>query len=155
MRDLDTAAAVLNVAETGHLVLSTSHAPSAHQAVERMIDLFPPNERYLAQMRLASLLVSVICQTLVPRANGSGRVAAVEIMMANAPVKSLIRDGKIYQLPSVIRTHHSSGMISMDESLLDLYTRKVITKQALFDYCADRHEVETIVGKLPEQKKNK
>ena len=155
MRDLDTAAAVLNVAETGHLVLSTSHAPSAPQAIERMVDLFPPHERYLAQMRLSSLLVAVICQTLVPRTDGSGRIAAVEILMANQPAKSLIREGKLYQLPSVIRTHHSSGMVSRDDSLIDLYDRKIITRDTMFSYCSDRHEVESIVGKEPENKRGK
>ena len=83
MRDLETAAAVLTIAETGHLVFTTGHAPSASQAMERIVDLFPPHERRLAQTRLASLLVGVLCQALVPRADGSGRIAAVEIMLAN------------------------------------------------------------------------
>ena len=148
MRDLDTAAAVLNVAETGHLVLSTSHAPSTHQAMERIIDLFPPHERPLAQTRLASLLVGVLCQVLVPRADGSGRVAAVEVMLANSPVRSLLREGKIYQIPNVIRTHRDIGMITLDESLVDLYLRKVISGQTLVSYCNDLQEVEKLVGKI-------
>ncbi len=148
MRDFDTAAAVLNVAETGHLILSTSHAPSTHQAMERIIDLFPPHERSLAQARLASLLVGVLCQTLVPRADGSGRIAAVEVMLANTPVKNLLRDGKIYQLPNVIRTHREIGMISLDEALVDLHLRKVISGKTLVDYCNDLEEVEKLVGKI-------
>jgi len=120
MRDLDTAAAVLSIAETGHLVLTTGHAPSASQAIERVIDLFPPYERHLAQTRLASLLLAVMFQALVPRADGSGRIAALEIMLANAPVRNLIREGKIYQLPNVIRTHRDIGMISLDESLVEV-----------------------------------
>ncbi|MDD5591003.1 MAG: PilT/PilU family type 4a pilus ATPase, partial [Dehalococcoidales bacterium] len=81
VRDSETAAAVLSIAETGHLVLTTGHAPSTNQAVERVIDLFPPHERHLAQTRLASLLLAVICQQLVPRCDRPGRTAAAEIML--------------------------------------------------------------------------
>jgi twitching motility protein PilT len=148
MRDLETAAAVLTIAETGHMIMSTGHAPSSSQAVERIIDLFPPHERFLAQTRLASLLVAVLCQVLVPRANGSGRVAAVEIMLANAPVRNLIREGKIYQLPNVIRTHREVGMISMDEALVNLYLKRLITGETLLSFCNDRQEVEKLIGRV-------
>jgi len=148
MRDLDTAAAVLTIAETGHLVLTTGHAPSAAQAMERVIDLFPPDERDLAQTRLASLLIGVLCQTLVPRAIGTGRIAAVEVMLANAPVKNLIREGKIYQLPNVIRTHRELGMISLDEALVNLYLKQIITGETLLSFCNDRQEVEKLLGKV-------
>jgi twitching motility protein PilT len=146
MRDLDTAAAVLNIAETGHLVLSTSHAPSAPQALERVIDLFPVHERNLAQTRLASLLVAVICQTLVPRASGKGRIAAVEIMLANDAVKNLIREGKIYQLHNVIVTNHEQGMISMDEALVALYKKGIIKYDTVMHYCTNSKEIENIMG---------
>ena len=148
MRDLDTAAAVLTIAETGHLILSTGHAPSAFQSVERIIDLFPPHERHLAQMRLASLLVAVLCQVLVPRADGSGRIAAVEVMLANPPVKNLIREGKIYLLPNVIRTHREIGMISLDESLVNLYLKRIISGETLLAFCNDRGEVEKLIGRI-------
>jgi twitching motility protein PilT len=148
MRDLDTAAAVLTIAETGHLILSTGHAPSAAQSMERIIDLFPPHERHLAQTRLASLLIGVLCQTLVPRADGSGRIAAVEVMIANPAVKNLIREGKIYQLPNVIRTHRDIGMISLDETLVDLYLKRIISGESLLAFCNDRREVEKLIGKV-------
>jgi twitching motility protein PilT len=148
MRDLETASAVLTLAETGHLILSTGHAPSSSQAAERIIDLFPPHERHLAQMRLASLLVAILCQVLVPRADGSGRIAAVEVMLANPPVRSLIREGKIYLLHNVIRTHREIGMISLDEALVNLYLRRVITDETLFAFCNDRPEVEKLIGRL-------
>jgi len=148
MRDLDTASAVLTVAETGHLVLSTGHAPSATQAMERIIDLFPPEERHLAQARLASLLIGVLCQALVPRANSSGRVAAVEVMLANPPVRNLIREGKIYQLPNVIRTHREIGMISLDEALVSLYLKQIISGENLLAFCNEREEVEKLIGKV-------
>jgi twitching motility protein PilT len=148
MRDPDTADAVLTVAETGHFILTTGHAPSASQAMERIIDLFPPHQRHLAQARLASLLVAVLCQTLVPRADGSGRIAAVEIMLGNPPVKALIRDGKIYQLPNVIRTHRDIGMISLDEALVSLYLKGTITRKSVLEFCNDRQEVEKLIGKV-------
>jgi twitching motility protein PilT len=148
MRDPETADAVLTVAETGHLILTTGHAPSSTQAIERVIDLFPPHQRHLAQVRLASLLIGALCQALVPRADGSGRVAAVEIMLGNPAVKSLIREGKIYQLPNVIRTHRDIGMISLDEALVSLYLKGVITGEIVLDYCNDRQEVEKLIGKV-------
>jgi len=148
MRDLDTAAAVLAIAETGHMILTTGHAPSTYQAIERIIDLFPPHERFLAQTRLASLLVGVLCQALVPRADRPGRVAAVEVMLANPPVRNLIREGKIYQLPNVIRTHREIGMVSLDEALVDLYLRQIISGETLLGICNDRQEVEKLIGRV-------
>jgi twitching motility protein PilT len=155
IRDFDTAAAVLSVSETGHLVLSTSHAPSAPQAIERIVDMFPLHERHLSETRLASLLVAVACQTLVPRADGSGRIAAVEIMVANHPVRSLIREGKIYQLANVIRTHHGAGMISLDESLAHLYNRQIITYETVSAFCRDQDEVGKLIGAGSTLKKGK
>ncbi len=146
MRDLETASAVLSIAETGHLVLSTSHAPSSPQAIERVVDMFPPHERYLAQTRLASLLIAVICQTLVPRIDDSGRIAAVEIMVANSSVRNLIREGKIYQLPSAMQTHHEVGMISLDESLVELYNKQIISYQTVQNFCNDREEVSKLIS---------
>ena len=148
MRDPDTADAVLTVAETGHFILTTGHAPSATQAMERIIDLFPPHQRHLAQTRLASLLVAALCQTLAPRADGSGRIAAVEIMLGNPAVKNLIREGKFYQLPNVIRTHRDIGMISLDESLVSLYLKGIISGETVLDFCNDRQEVEKLIGKI-------
>ena len=148
MRDLETAAAVLTVAETGHLILTTGHATSASQAVERIIDLFPTHERHLAQTRLASLLLGILCQTLVPRADGSGRAAAVEIMLANPAIKNIIREGKIHQLPNAIVTQASSGMMLLDHSLIDLYRRGLIGGDSLLASCNDREEVTKLVGRV-------
>jgi len=146
MRDLETAAAVLTIAETGHLILTTGHAPSATQAIERVVDLFPPHERHLAQTRLASLLLGVLCQALIPKADGSGRIAAIEIMLANSAIRNLIREGKIYQLPNVIRTHAQLGMELLDQALVDLYRQGVISSESLFAFCNDRDEVEKLTS---------
>ena len=148
MRDMETAAAALNVAETGHLVFTTGHAPSTAQAMERVIDLFPPHERYLAQTRLASLIIGVLCQTLVPRADGFGRIAAVEIMLGNAAVKNLIREGKIYQLPNIIRTNNQEGMQTLDQALVSLYFQGTISGESLLRFCNDKDEIEKTVGEV-------
>ena len=147
MRDLETANAVLTVAETGHLILSTGHAPSAAQSIDRIVDLFPPHERDSAQSRLASVLLGTLCQALVPRVD-TGRVAAVEIMLANAPVKNLIREGKTHILPNTIRTHSQLGMQTLDEALVKLYVRGLITWDTVLAYCQDRGEVEKLAGEI-------
>jgi len=147
MRDTETAAAALTIAETGHLVLTTGHAPSAPGAIERIIDLFPPHERHLVQTRLASLLAAVLSQALVPRIDRPGRVAAIEVMLANPAVRNIIREGKIYQLPNVIRTHQQEGMQLLDHALVRLYRDGIINGQGLYQFCNDRDEVERIVGK--------
>ncbi len=146
MRDLETAAAALTIAETGHLVLTTGHAPSTSQAIERITDLFPPHERHLAESRLASLLIGVLCQTLIPTEDGKGRVAAVEVMLANPAVRNLIREGKTYQLPNVIRTHVQEGMQLLDQALVKLYRGQVISRQSLFSFCNDWDEIERLIG---------
>ncbi len=151
MRDFETAAAVLTVAETGHLILTTGHAPSASQAVERIIDLFPPHERHLAQSRLASLLIGILCQVLIPKVDGSGRVAAIEIMMATPAVRSLIREGKIYQLPNTIRTQARQGMVLFDQALIDLYRKGLISHKSVFEFCNDQDEVTNLIGRVEAQ----
>ena len=146
MRDLETAAAVLMVAEPGHLVLSTGHAPSAHYSIERIVDLIPSLQQQLAQGRLASVLQGVLCQRLIPRGDGSGRIPAVEIMLATPAVRNLIRENKVYQLPNVIRTSSQNGMRTMDEALSALYLTRQISKKELFDNCADEEEIVRIIG---------
>jgi len=146
MRDLETAAAALTIAETGHLVLTTGHAPSASQAIERIMDLFPPHERHIAQSQLSSLLVGVLCQALVPRVDGSGRTAAIEIMLANPAVRNLIREGKTYQLPNTIRMHTQQGMMLLDQALVNLYRKGMISSEDMLSFCNDRDEVAKLTG---------
>jgi twitching motility protein PilT len=146
MRDAETASSALTLAETGHLVLTTGHAPSTSQAIERILGLFPPHERHLAQAQLASLIVGVLCQVLVPRASGSGRIAAVEIMLANPAVRNLIREDKIYQLPNTIRTNTKAGMQLLDQALVNLYLKKQISRDSVFTFCNDAEEVTRLIG---------
>jgi len=148
MRDLETAAAVLTTAETGHLVLTTGHAPSTSQTIERIIDLFPPHERSLAQSRLASVLLAVLCQALIPKADGTGRIAAVEIMLTNPAVRNTIREGRIYQLPNAIVTHARSGMMLLDQALVNLYHKGTICHENLFAFCNDGDEVTRLISRV-------
>jgi twitching motility protein PilT len=152
MRDYETAAAVISLAETGHLVISTGHAPYAAQTVERIVDLFPYNERFSVQMRMASLLDAVLCQTLVPRADGSGRIAAVEIMQVNAAIRNLIREGRVTQVTDALRDYGKSGNVTLDEALFKLYWDSVITMETALKYSRDPEEIrrlnsETLTGK--------
>jgi twitching motility protein PilT len=150
MRDVETASAALTIAETGHLVLTTGHAPSSYQTVERIIDLFPLHERALAQTRLASLLIGIMCQTLVPKVDGTGRVPAVEIMLANAAIRNLIREGKIHQLPNAIRTNARLGMQLMDHALVKLYKESIISTQTIYSFCNEPDEVEMLIASTEE-----
>ena len=148
MRDLETASAVLTIAETGHLVLTTGHAPSAPQTIERIVDIFPPHERPLAQSRLASLLVGILCQVLVPKADGSGRVAAIEVMLASPAVRNTIREGRIHQLPNAMITQARLGMVLLDHALVNLYRKGVISRESLFAFCNDQDEVTKLIGSI-------
>ena len=152
MRDAETAESVLILAETGHLVITTGHAPSSSQAVDRVIDLFPVHERHFAQTRMANLLVGIMCQALVPTEDGEGRVPAIELMLANTAVRSLIREGKIHQLPNVIRTHAQEGMMMLDQSLGALYQGGLISGKNLLAFCNDRAEVEKLIGEVHVQR---
>ena len=126
MRDLETIATALTAAETGHLVLATLHTPSAPQAIDRVIDVFPPHQQDQIRTQLSTTLQGVLYQTLIPRADGGGRVPAVEIMIATAAVRNLIREGKTYQMPSVIQTGTQYGMRTLNQALRDLCQRRLI-----------------------------
>ena len=154
MRDSETAAAVISMAETGHLVISTGHAPYAAHTVERIVDLFPHNERFLVQMRLASLLSAVLCQTLVPRADGTGRIAAVEIMMVNAAIRNLIREGKLTMLAEAIRDYGQGGNTTIDEALFRLYWQGTITMETVIKYCHDPDEISRLTSNILTRKKS-
>ena len=148
MRDSETAAAVILLAETGHLVISTGHAPNAAQAVERIVDLFPYKERYLVQARLASLLSAVLCQILVPRADGSGRIAAVEIMLPNTAIRNLIREGKLTLITEAIRDYGQGANTTLDASLWKLWRQGIISLETVKKYCQNAAEIERLTSEL-------
>ncbi|MGI6383742.1 MAG: type IV pilus twitching motility protein PilT [bacterium] len=121
MRDLETISAAITIAETGHLVLATLHTNNAVQAVDRMIDVFPPHQQEQIRTQLSNNLEAVIAQQLIPRAGQPGRVAAVEVMIATPAIRNLIREAKAHQMYSIIQTSAQFGMQTMDQALKDLY----------------------------------
>lgn len=132
IRDPETMATAMTAAETGHLVFSTMHTNSASQTIDRIIDSFPPNQQGQIVSQLASTLVAVVSERLVPRVGG-GRIPATEIMLANPAIRNLIREKKIYQIDLVIETSVQEGMMSLNRSLVSLIKRKEVSlEQANF-----------------------
>lgn len=136
MRDLETIEAALTLAETGHLVFTTLHTNSAAQTADRIIDVFPPHQQQQVRMQLANVLLGVVSQRLLPRVQG-GRVLATEIMIANSAVRNTIREGKTHQLPNIIQTSASEGMISLDKVLAELVSRGEITIDTALAWAID------------------
>jgi len=128
MRDLETIATTITLAETGHLVLATLHTYSAAQTIDRIIDIFPSHQQGQVRMQLAMVLAGVISQRLLPDLN-DGRVAAREIMINTPAVSNLIRENKIAQIKTVIETSSKEGMISLDQNLQELFKNKIISKE--------------------------
>jgi twitching motility protein PilT len=127
MRDLETISLSLTAAETGHLVFATLHTSDAPQTIDRVVDVFPPYQQQQIRVQLAASLKAVVCQTLVARADGKGRVAAREVLLATSAVSALIREGKTHQIYSAIETGGKLGMIPMDKSLVELTRMGLIT----------------------------
>ena len=132
MRDLETIATALTAAETGHLVFATLHTQSAPQTIDRVIDVFPSEQQGQVRVQLAATLQGILTQNLVPRADGSGRIAALEILMPDDAVRNLIRQSKIEQVYSVMQTSTSRGMQTMEQSLADLVIRRIVTPAVAF-----------------------
>lgn len=135
MRDSDTIEAALSVAETGHLVFATLHTNNTAQAVDRLVDAFPPEQQSLTRSRLSACLLGVVYQRLLPSASG-GRVAAFEVLVGTSAVRNLIREGKTYQIPNVIETARSEGMQSMAHGLLTLAESGRIDRGQVDDFLA-------------------
>ena len=129
MRDLETISTAIAAAETGHLVIGTLHTIDAPQTVDRLIDMFPPAQQHQIRLQFSQVIEAVLCQALVTKADGRGRVAAFEIMTANAAVRNLIREGKTFELPSVIQTNTKEGMQTLEQSLAKLVKSQTITKE--------------------------
>jgi len=137
MRDLETIAATITLAETGHLVLATLHTPNAAQTIDRIIDIFPPYQQDQIRMQVSMCLVGVIAQQLLPSADGKGRVPAREIMINTPAVANLVRENKIAQLKTVIQTSSDDGMVTMDQSLEKLIKEDQITEEIAMQYASD------------------
>jgi pilus retraction protein PilT len=137
MRDLETVSIAVSAAETGHLVFSTLHTVNAAQTVDRIIDMFPSNQQQQIKVQLSGVLQGVISQQLLRRMGSNGRVAALEILLFTDAIRNVIREGKTHQIPSMMQTAISQGMLTMDYSLAQLVKSRSITLQEANLHCSD------------------
>ena len=144
MRDLETIAAAITLAETGHLVFATLHTRSAPATIDRIIDVFPSHQQEQIRIQLSTSVEAVIAQQLLPKIGG-GRVAAIEIMVATSALRNLIREGKSYQIYSVIETGHQYGMQAMDRVLADLHKNGTVTFDEAASRAIDRENFQRLV----------
>ncbi len=144
MRDLETIASAITIAETGHLVFATLHTNSAAQSVDRMIDVFPPHQQPQIRAQLANILMAICSQRLIPTIGG-GRIAASEILIATPAVRNIIREGKNHQLEAVIQTGGEYGMQSMDKTLVELIQKGTITYDEARNFAVDLEELDRMM----------
>jgi twitching motility protein PilT len=137
MRDLESISIALTAAETGHLVLSTLHTIGASKTIDRIIDVFPPYQQNQIRTQLSMVLQGVISQQLIPLADGTGRIAATEVMMTTGAIRNLIRENKIHQISNVIQTGGIKGMKSMDSSILELIKQNKVNLEDALGYAVD------------------
>jgi twitching motility protein PilT len=149
MRDLETIAAALTIAETGHLALATLHTNSAAESINRIIDVFPSNQQSQVRAQLAFVLEGVITQTLLPKARGRGRAMASEIMVATPAIRALIRDDKIHQIYSAMQSGKKHGMQTMNDSLFQLYTNREVVQEECERVSHDPKEFLRMIGVTP------
>lgn len=145
MRDLETMQMAVSSAETGHLVFATLHTNSAASTVDRIVDSFPPGQQEQIRLQLSNNLQAVLCQQLVPRATGKGRVCAQEIMLATPAIKNLIREAKAHQISSMIQTSGQMGMQTMDMCLRDLYIQGKIVRDEALTRAMNRADLENMI----------
>lgn len=139
LRDLETISVALTAAETGHLVFATLHTQDAAQTIDRIIDVFPPHQQSQVRAQLAATLQGVVCQSLVKRADGSGRVVVTEVLVATPAISNLIREGKTYQIVSSMQAGRAIGMHTLDQHLAELVTNHVISFEVA---CAAAHDAD-------------
>lgn len=144
MRDLETIAAAITIAETGHLVFATLHTNSASQSIDRMVDVFPPHQQPQIRAQLANILMAICSQRLIPTIGG-GRIAAAEILVATPAVRNIIREGKSHQLEAVIQTGAEFGMQSMDKTLVSMIHDGTITYDEARNYAIDLDELDRLM----------
>ena len=144
MRDLETIASAITIAETGHLVFATLHTNSAAQSIDRMIDVFPPHQQPQIRSQLSNILMAIVSQRLIPQIGG-GRIAAAEILVATPAVRNIIREGKSHQLDAVIQTGSEFGMQSMDKTLVKLIHDGTISYDEARNFAVDLDELDRMM----------
>lgn len=144
MRDLETIASAITIAETGHLVFATLHTNSAAQSIDRMIDVFPPHQQPQIRSQLSNILMAVCSQRLIPQIGG-GRIAAAEVLVATPAVRNIIREGKTHQLEAVIQTGSEFGMQSMDKTLVNMVHNGTISYDDARSVAIDIEELDRLM----------
>lgn len=137
MRDLETISTAITAAETGHLVFSTLHTNNTSEAIDRMIDVFPPHQQQQIRVQLSTVLEGVVAQQLLPKLDG-GRIAAFEVLIANSAIRNLIREGKAFQIPSILQTSKKEGMQTMDDCIMNIFMHGFVSKKTAVDYAIDQ-----------------
>jgi len=150
MRDLETIQLAMSAAETGHLVFGTLHTNTAAKTIDRIIDVFPKESQDQVRTMLSESLKGVVCQQLLKTADGHGRVAALEIMLGTPAIANLIREGKTFQIPSIIQTAKKDGMQLMDQHLLDLLKTKQVTPEEAHKCAIDKKQFEQYLPQTPQ-----
>ena len=152
MRDLETISVALTAAETGHLVFATLHTQDAAQTIDRVIDVFPSEQQGQVRVQLATAIQGVLCQTLLPRADGPGRAVAVEVMVATPAIRNLIREGKTHQIYTSLQAGASLGMQSMDQHLAELVKAGTISYDVAVEMCHSYEEFNRLCGRAGAQR---
>jgi twitching motility protein PilT len=147
MRDLETIALAITAAETGHLVLATLHTTDAAQTIDRIIDVFPPDQQEQVRSQLSTTLEAIICQTLLPRKSGTGRIPAFEIMIGTPAIKTIIREGKTHQVPAIVQTGSEVGMIPLEQYLLSLVEQDLVTYEEALSRANNPRELQEVASR--------
>src|SRR5687768_10807957 len=148
IRDLETVEAALKIAETGHLTFGTLHTNSAAQTINRIIDIFPANQQAQIRTQLSLVLEGIVCQALLPRADGQGRVVSLEIMVPTPAIRNLIRDDKVHQIYSTMQTGQEKfGMQTMNQSLVTLYQKRLITLETALGASSMKDELQEMINR--------
>ncbi|MGZ8832591.1 MAG: type IV pilus twitching motility protein PilT, partial [Thermoanaerobaculia bacterium] len=148
MRDLETIESALRIAETGHLTFGTLHTNSAAQTINRIVDVFPAHQQPQIRAQLSFVLEGIMCQALLPKANGKGRVMAMEILVPNAAIRNLIREDKVHQIYSMMQTGQAKyGMQTFNQSLATLYFKKLISLQTALSRSSNPDELQEMISR--------
>jgi len=146
MRDLETISLAITAAETGHLVLATLHTANASRTLDRLLDVFPSDQQEHVRVMVAESLRGIISHQLIPNVDGTRRVLALEILTNTPAVGNVIRENKTFMLPGIIQTGKKQGMRLMDDALIDLYDRGLISPEEAYERAEQKHIVREHVG---------
>ena len=149
MRDMETVAAALTIAETGHLVFATLHTNSAAEAINRIIDVFPSNHQAQVRAQLAFVLEGVVTQVLIPKASGRGRALAAEVLVVTPAIRALIREDKVHQVLSMMQSGKKFGMQTLNDALFALYMARQVTAEECLRATSDPNDFLRMIGKSP------